>query len=174
MQHFPEGHRMKRISRLVPLTLLAFALAACQQGKEPGAVPGESAAAAPDAKPGLSLSGGQLALPAVKGNPGAAYFTVTNNGPKPAVIAAVDVAGAGMAMLHQTITTNGKTTMGMMADPEVKPGAALAFAPGGNHVMVDDVPDDWKPGAIVELTLTFSDGDKLSAPLTVVAPGTAN
>ena len=174
LPHFPEGLRMKRVYCLVPLAALAFALAGCQQGKEPAATPSESSAAAPDAKPGLSLTGGQLALPAVKGNPGAAYFRLTNNGAKPAVIAAVDVAGAGMAMMHQNTMSDGKTTMGMMESPEIKQGATLVFAPGGNHVMVDDVPDDWKPGATAEITVTFSDGDKLSAPLTVVAPGSAN
>lgn len=177
MALFPEGTRMKSVSRLVPLAVLALAVAACGPGKPPETAASESAAAAPagpDAKPGLALTKGQFALPAVTGNPGAAYFTLTNTGQKLAVIAAVDVGGAGMAMLHQTTTdAGGKVSMGMMDNPEIKPGGTLVFAPGGNHVMVDGVPADWKPGATVELTLTFSDGDKLSAPLTVVAPGAA-
>lgn len=165
---------MIRHYRLVSVAVMALALSACQQGTAPETAPSESAAAAPDAKPGLSLADGKFVLPAVKGNPGAAYFVLTNNGPKPAVIAAVDVAGAGMAMLHQTMEKDGHSTMDMMSDPQVKPGETLAFAPGGNHVMVDGVPDGLKPGGTVEITLTFADGDKISAPLTVVAPGGAN
>ena len=165
---------MIRYYRVVFVAAVALALGACQQGKAPETAASESAAAAPDAKPGLSLANGQLVLPAVKGNPGAAYFVLTNNAAKPAVIAAVDVAGAGMAMLHQTMEKDGHSTMGMMSDPQVKPGETLTFAPGGNHVMVDGVPDALKPGSTVEITLTFADGDKISAPLAVVAPGGAN
>ena len=58
--------------------------------------------------------------------------------------------------------------------PVVAPGEKLVLAPSGKHVMVFDLPEDLKPGASVEATLTFADGDKLSAPLAVVAPGGAN
>lgn len=162
---------MNRSRRVLSLALLA-ALSACgshqpaaQASQEP------QAAAAPDAKPGLSLSGGRLVLPAVKGNPGAAYFTLANHSNKPATLAAVDVAGTGMAMLHQTMQADGHSTMQDMAEPVVQPGGTLVFAPGGSHVMVDGVPAAWKPGGTAEITLTFADGDKLSAPLALVAPG---
>jgi len=161
--------------RLATLSVLAAALPACQQSAPPEPTATETAAteaaAAPDAKPGLSATEGRFALPAVRGNPGAAYFTLTNGSDQAAVIAAVNVAGAGMAMLHQTTVTAGKTSMDMMESAEIKPGGSLVFAPGGNHVMVDDVPAEWKPGANVEMTITFADGDKLSVPLKVVAPG---
>lgn len=155
----------------LPLLLIA-ALGACNNHQPAAQASGEGqAASAPDAKPGLSLTGGRLVLPAVKGNPGAAYFTLTNSGSKPATIAAVDVAGAGMAMLHQTMQTDGHSTMQDMAAPQIKPGETLVFAPGGNHVMVDAVPESWKPGGTTEITLTFEGGDKLSAPLALAAPG---
>ncbi|MES2493637.1 MAG: copper chaperone PCu(A)C [Pseudomonadota bacterium] len=166
---------MIRISRTATLPLLLLALPACQQSPQPDQTGANTAdtqsAAAPDAKPGLSAKDGRFALPAVKGNPGAGYFTLANGSDKAVVIAAVDVAGAGMAMLHQTKTTGGTASMEMMENAQVLPGATLDFAPGGNHVMVDGVPADWKPGASVEMTLTFADGDKLTVPLTVVTPG---
>jgi len=83
----------------------------------------------------------------------------------------VDVAGAGMAMLHETKDMGGHSSMTDMAAPELKPGESMAFAPGGKHVMVDDLPERLKPGGTVEMTITFADGDKLSAPLKVEAPG---
>lgn len=168
---------MNRFSRLLASALplaLASALGACGSNGPEKAPSGEGAAstaAAPETRPGLSLAGGRLVLPAVRGNPGAAYFTLANGSDKPVTIAAVDVAGAGMAMLHETRQVAGHSEMGELADPTAKPGGTLAFAPGGKHVMVMDLPEGLKPGATVELTLTFADGDKLSAPLAIEGPG---
>src|SRR6185295_8425275 len=116
--------------------------------------------AAPETKPGLALTRGRLVLPAVSGNPAAAYFTLTNNSARPVTLAAVNVSGAGMAMMHETVDAGGHSEMKMMGKPELAPGAVLVFAPGGKHVMVDGFPAEWKPGATAELTLTFADGDK--------------
>ena len=162
------------IGRAVPLLLLPLALSACGQDK-PQPAPSESASAAapigPESKPGLSLSAGRLVLPAVKGNPAAAYFTLANTSDKPVTIAAVDVAGGGMAMLHETTTKDGRSSMGELANPAAPAGGQLVFAPGGKHVMVMDVPADWKAGGSAEMTLVFADGDKLSAQLAIEAPG---
>jgi len=160
-----------RSFRLLVVAAAALGLAACNQKAPAPQDEASTAAASPETKPGLSLTGGRLILPAVKGNPGAAYFTLINNSDKPVAIAGVDVAGAGMAMLHETKQMEGHSTMGEMSAPELKPGESVAFAPGGKHVMVDDVPEALKPGATIELTITFADGDKLSAPLTIEAPG---
>lgn len=162
---------MNRSRHLLSLALAA-ALAGCGSHQPPAPGSSEtSPAAVPDAKPGLSLSGGKLVLPTVKGNPGAAYFTLTNGSDKAVTVAAVDVAGAGMAMLHQTMQMDGHSSMQDMAAPQIKPGGTLVFAPGGSHVMVDAVPASWKPGGTTEITISFSDGDKLSAPLALEAPG---
>lgn len=158
-------------ARLLPLVLVA-ALAACGRGGEPQPAPSETAAAAaPDAKPGLALSGGRLVLPAVKGNPGAVYFTLANHSAKPVTLAAIDVAGAGMAMLHETTAMDGHASMEAMKDPVIPAGGTLVLAPGGKHVMIDGIPAQWQAGGKAELTLTFSDGDKLSAQLPLDAPG---
>jgi len=162
---------MNRFSRLAPL-VLAAALAGCGQGSPETAQSAEpTAAAAPEAKPGLSLANGRLVLPAVAGNPAAAYFTLTNNSPTAVTVAAVDVAGAMMVMLHETKAEAGHSTMADLAGPVVKAGESVVFAPGGKHVMIHDVPAEWKPGGTAELTLTFADGDKLSAPLAILPPG---
>ena len=88
---------MKRTLLALSIAALAGVLASCHQGTAPAAAT-QSAAAAPDAKPGLTLTDGRLVLPAVKGNPAAAYFRLSNSSAKSAVVAAVDVAGAGNAM----------------------------------------------------------------------------
>jgi len=163
---------MIRLSRLASVGAIAVALAACQQQQASEPQASETAVpAAPDAKPGLALTDGRLVLPAVKDNPGAAYFSLVNSSDKPAEIAAVDVAGAGMAMLHETMQMDGHSTMSEMKSPAVQPGETLVFAPGGKHMMVYKLPEGLKPGATAEMTITFADGDKLSAPLAVEAPG---
>lgn len=166
---------MNHLIRIAAIGVIIAALAGCQQGKGPDVVDSQAAesqsTAAPDAKPGLSLAAGRLVLPAVKGNPGAVYFSLTNSSNKPTEIAAIDVAGAGMATMHETMQMDSHSTMSEMKSPQAKPGETLSFAPGGKHVMVDGVPEGLKPGATVEMTIIFADGDKLSAPLVVQAPG---
>ena len=161
---------MNRISLLLPIAL-AGALSACGSPGPDEAQPSQAASSAPETKPGLALTGGRLILPAVSGNPAAAYFTLANGSDRPVTIAAVDVAGAGMAMLHETQDMAGHSEMHELAGPQVAPGASVAFAPGGKHVMIAGVPATWKPGGTAEITLTFADGDKLSAPLRIEPAG---
>ena len=162
-------------NRVAIAVVAALLTGACQQepqqqgGQQPGA-----SASAPDSKPGLSLVGGRLVLPAVKGNPGAAYFALTNASDKPVVIAAVDIAGAEMVMFHQTEEMNGHSTMKKDTSLEIKPGQTMTLAPGGRHLMVGGLPGALEPGTTTEITLTFMDGDKLSAPLAIETPGSAN
>ncbi len=121
----------------------------------------------PDAKPGLSVGGARLVLPAVKGNPGAAYFELQNSGEKPAELAAVYVTGAGGAEIHETAGGN----MDRLDKVTVLAGSSVSFAPGGKHVMVFDLTDAVAAGGTTEMTLSFADGDKLSAPLKVEPAG---
>lgn len=121
----------------------------------------------PDAKPGLSVSEARLVLPAVKGNPGAAYFELENSGEKPAELAAVHVTGAGSAEMHETASGS----MNRLDKVTVAAGSSVSFAPGGRHVMVFDLPESVTAGSVTEMTLSFADGDKLSAPLKVEPAG---
>ncbi len=147
--------------KFTPLALMfALALAGCQQK---AAAPAE---ANPDAKPGLTLSAGQLSMPAVKGNPGAAYFTLTNSG-EAATLAAVSVAGAEKSEMHET--TGG--SMATIAPLTLKAGETVKFARGGKHIMVFGLDASIAAGNKAEITLIFADGDKLSAPLEVLAAG---
>lgn len=146
------------MKRLATIALMAILVAACQQqGKTP-----ENAS--PEAKPGLSVSGGELVLPAVMGNPGAAYFTVSNNGANPATLAAVSIEGVGSTMMHET-TPSG---MGMLESITVPAGGSVSFVRGGKHVMAMGLPGKALPGEQLEMTLIFADGDKVSTPLKVV------
>jgi copper(I)-binding protein len=154
--------------RRLVLTLAAIsALAGCHKAADQPAARSSGQAAAPQVKPGLAIRDGRLSLPAVAGNPAAAYFTLTNDSRATTAVAAVTVAGARSAEIHQTMGGS----MGKVDRLESDPGTRLEFIPGGRHVMVFGLNSALKPGDKVELTLSFADGDKLSAPLTVEPAG---
>lgn len=155
---------------LPPAIILAMlALAGCQQQPAEKQAGPQAAATAngPDAKPGLALQAGRLVLPAVKGNPGAAYFMLDNASGKTAVLAALTIDGAAKAEMHRT---EGSKMEGVER-LEIAPGTSLAFEPGKLHVMVFGLDAKLQADGQTEMTLTFADGDKLSAPLKIEAPG---
>ncbi|MCK9540422.1 MAG: copper chaperone PCu(A)C [Novosphingobium sp.] len=154
---------MKTAAFLLCAALLS--LSACkQQAPAPEAT---ADAANPDAKPGLSMSVGKLVLPAVKGNPGAAYFELANRSDKDTALAAVVIDGAGKTEMHET-TENGMETI---ASLPVKAGETVTFARGGRHVMAFDLDGKLAVGGKTEATLVFADGDKLSGDLEIEAAG---
>lgn len=151
-----------KLSYLAPLA--ALALAGCNQG------PAQGPTASADENPvagQLSVTGGKLVLPAVAGNPGAAYFTVTNGTGQPASLAATSVEGASKAEMHET--SGG--SMQPLTALTLGPGAAVTFEPGGKHVMVFGVPQSLQAGGTAKLTLTFAGGKTASGPLQVAAAG---
>ncbi|MEY4720536.1 MAG: hypothetical protein RIQ46_261 [Pseudomonadota bacterium] len=154
---------MPAIRRFFPIMLAALPLAACQQAKE------EAPAAEPavEAQTGMVVVNGRLVLPAVKGNPAAAYFDLANKGTAADTLAGVFIEGAETAEMHET-TPDG---MGPVDKLEVAPGQSVSFAPGGKHVMAFKLADTVQAGGTVEMTLTFADGDKISAPLKVEPAG---
>jgi periplasmic copper chaperone A len=121
-------------------------------------------------KPALQVVDGELILPAVAGNPGAAYFTVVNDGRTTTTISAIAIAGTTSTEIHQTQGGS----MGKVDRIETDPGTRIAFAPGGLHVMVFGVPSSLKPAQTIGMTISFADGAKLTVPLTAKAPGDVN
>ncbi len=151
------------------LILAVVALAACQQNKTPEAA--ATTQAAPDAKPGITASRGVLVLPAVKGNPGAVYFDVTNGGTAAATLSAVSIQGAEKAEMHETKGGS----MAPLKDVALQPGETVRFERGGKHVMVFGIGHAVTAGGTTEMTLTFAGGDKVSVPLKVQSiSGTMN
>lgn len=143
------------------LGLAALSLGACQQQ------PAETAegTAAPDAKPGLAVTEGRLILPVVAGNPAGIYFTLANTGDKAGTLAAVSIDGAAKAEMHET--KGGQ--MSPVPSVEVPAGGTVKFEPGALHVMAFELDAKLAAGGTTEMTLTFADGDKLSAPLKIEA-----
>lgn len=149
----------------------ALALAACHKAEKPAAADSSAApsasATAAQASNGLKLEGGRLVLPVLKGSPGAAYFMLDNSRGATAVLAAIAIEGAGKADMHASADDK-MTTVDRV---EIAPGTSITFEPGKLHVMVFDLQEKLKAGGTTQMTLTFADGDKLTAPLKIEAAG---
>lgn len=145
------------------------ALSGCQQANEPEDGLQPAVEASPDAKPGMELTDVRLVLPAVSGNPGAAYFVVNNGGENGATLAGVHIDGVGKTEIHET--SGG--SMRKLERLEIAPDGSAVFEPGGKHVMAFDISDEMKAGGVTEMTLTFADGDKISMAATIESAGGA-
>jgi len=149
------------------LVLGTLALAGCDsQPKQAAARPN------PKAPEGISITDARLVLPAVKGNPGAVYFTVHNDSSTAETISAASVKGAKSAMIHQSTMANGVASMDMVPQVTVPAMGTLAFKPGGLHVMAMDLDDGLVKGGTTEVSLTFGN-DRADFPAEILAAGDA-
>jgi len=155
---------MKTHSLLVLAAMLGcLAVTGCQQRESPTVAKSEEAAA------DVELGEARLTLPAVKGNPGAAYFTVVNRTAQPLSLIGVEVAGAERTEMHD----GGGANMTQVDRVTVPAGGNVAFIPTGYHAMVFGVPASLKVDGHAQITLKFEDGRRVSASAQVRAPGMA-
>ncbi|MEK9211903.1 copper chaperone PCu(A)C [Sphingomonas sp. 2378] len=106
-------------------------------------------------KPELYAEEGWVRLAAVPGRPAAAYFVV-HGGPKPLDLISVGSDVAITSEMHE-----GGMAMKKVDTVPIPAGGTVAFRPGGRHVMLYDMNPGVKPGRILSLLLTFSDGTRL-------------
>jgi copper(I)-binding protein len=103
----------------------------------------------------------------VAGRPGAAYFTLRNEGAVADALVEVTTPVAGHAMLHETtLSAEGVARMGHVEALDIPPGGLAALAPGGHHLMLMDLAAPLREGETFALTLRFRSG----AEVTVTAP----
>lgn len=156
----------RRFALPLAFSVSLLALGACgEKAKE--AQP--AATGAPESKEGVTISGGTFTLPVVSGNPGAAYFAIDNQSANTISIAAIAIDGVGKTEVHQTMSGAMKPVDRLDIEPKV----AMKFERGAMHVMAFDLDGKLKAGETTEMTVTFTDGDKISAPLKIEALGTA-
>lgn len=152
--------------RFFGIAALALLAASCGD-KAPSPAPSETADATPENAPGIALSDARVQLPVVSGRPGAAYFTLSQANGAPRKLVSVSVGMAGRAEMHETAGG----TMKPVKDVPLEPGKAIAFEPGGYHVMLFDLDPKLRFEKEVDLTVTLDDGEKatVKAPVTTVA-----
>lgn len=150
---------------LAPALVSALLLTGCSGGKE-AAIPKSTAE-------GLQVVEARLVLPIVKDSPGAVYFGLVNDSDQPQKVMSIDVAGADMAMIHDTIDKGGHSSMNMVQNVVVPAHTTMAFAPGGRHVMVTGIKPELKAGVNTVLKLNFESGDVLATSIPVISPAAA-
>ena len=117
------------------------------------------------------VDGAWVRLPAVAGNPGAAYFTL-HGGTTDGILLTVTAKFAVRSELHESMEGHGgMMTMAPLKQVSFAPGETVAFAPGGKHVMLFDMATTLKPGEKAPITLTFADGKKIEAEAIIVGAG---
>ena len=119
----------------------------------------------------LTADGAWVRLPAVRENPGAAYFTL-HGGSERATLLAVSAPFAVRTELHESMEGHeGMMAMAPLKQVAVEPRATVEFKPKGKHVMLFDVAPGLQPGERVPLTLNFADGKKVELKAVVVGAG---
>lgn len=149
------------IARRIALPLFALAavlsVGACKEGPDK---PEAAASGSIEAKPGVKITDARLVLPAVAGNPAAAYLVIDNTTKDMVSIAAVSIQGAAKTEMH---TMEGDS-MKPVDRVDVEAGTGVRFEPGKLHIMAFELSGDLAAGGETEFTLTFTDGDKTSVP----------
>lgn len=110
----------------------------------------------------LGAGEGWVRLPAVKGQPGAAYFTV-QGGPADDRLVLVTADFAVRSEIHESMKSGGMMSMKPMTDGVAVPaGSTVAFKPGGLHVMLFDIRPDLAPPGPMPLNLRFASGTTIT------------
>ena len=125
--------------------------------------------------PTLSIDKGYIRLNAVPNRPAVAYFTI-HGGTADVTLLSITSPVSVKSELHQSMTrqaANGghMATMAPIGDFPVRAGSTNAFAPGGKHLMLFDMNPGVKPGRIVPLTFTFSNGQRIDYNAKTIAAG---
>lgn len=139
--------------RLIPAIVAVAALSACSPGGE------------------VAADRAWVRLPAVAGQPGAAYFTM-HGGATADTLLAVGTPAALKTELHESMKgDHGMMAMAPLKEVALPAGGEIAFAPGGRHVMLFSIGPAVKAGGTVPLTLSFASGKTLSVDAKVVGAG---
>ncbi len=110
-------------------------------------------------------------LPAVSGNPGAGYFTLTG-GPADDRLMSVSSPLAIRAEMHDMSMKDGAMSMTPLdAGLDVPKGGTVRFESGGKHVMLFDISPKVAAGGTMPLELNFASGAKLATDARVIAAG---
>ncbi|EKS67941.1 MULTISPECIES: copper chaperone PCu(A)C [Caballeronia] len=104
--------------------------------------------------------------------PSSGYFTVANNGDKPATLTAAETPAFGMTMMHKSESKNGTATMSAVDSVDVPAHGTLNFAPKGYHLMLEEPGKPLKVGSTIPLTLSFADKSTLKVNCDVKSAAT--
>lgn len=100
------------------------------------------------------------------------YLTIENKGTAPDKLVAVTAEIAGKAEVHEMAMDNGVMKMRPLSKGLViEPGKTVKLAPGGHHLMLQDLKGPFKEGEKVPVTLEFEKAGKVAVSLDVQGIG---
>lgn len=110
-------------------------------------------------------------LPAVSGQPAAAYFTI-HGGRSDLRLTRMESALAARTEMHQSMAgMGGMATMTPLDHVDVPAGGTVTFRPGGQHAMLIGLDPAVKPGTAVPIRFGFADGSTAEAEAKTVSAG---
>ena len=136
------------------LALAAAALSSCGQPKQ------------------VYVDHAYVRLPAVKGNPAAAYFTL-HGGAEDATLIDVTSPVTIKTEMHETVRDGRMMAMKEIAQVPLPAGGTIKFAPGGKHVMMFDINPGIVAGKDVPMVFSFSNGLRIQYSATSIGAGDA-
>ncbi len=108
----------------------------------------------------LYIDKGWVNLPAVDGNPAAAYFTI-HGGPQADTLIGVSSPVAIRSEMHDMSNDGGVMKMRPIQSVPIPAKGKVEFAPGGKHVMLFDLRPNFKTGDKIRLDFTFASGEQI-------------
>ena len=88
----------------------------------------------------------------------AAYLELYNGGKDVLTITGVNSESVASVRLHATVRDGEVMRMRSLESIAIAPGQTVALQPGGMHIMFMGVHEPLRPGMLVDLTLTLSNG----------------
>ena len=115
----------------------------------------------PAADSNLVVGGAWIRQPPPGSDVAAVYLSLQNAGTQAVKLTGVECPVATMVMMHETVEAGGQSRMRALTAVTLAPGAAVAFTPGGRHIMLHGLAHPLQVGERVPLVLLFSGGIKL-------------
>ena len=132
---------------------LAALLTACSQGD-----------------PAVTVEDPVVRMPAVQGNPGAAYFTLRTNR-TPMRILGVSSPQIQRIELHESEMVGGRMRMGPLEDNSFTAEGVKVFEEGGSHAMLFGLSPAVRAGGTVRLTFDFDNAPDVTLDVPVQTAG---
>jgi copper(I)-binding protein len=132
---------------------LAALLASCSQGD-----------------PAVSVEEPVMRLPAVQGNPGAAYFTLRSNH-TPMRILGISSPQIQRIELHESEMEGGRMRMGPLEDNSFTTQGLKVFEEGGPHAMLFGIAPEVRAGGTVRMTFDFDNAPDVTVDVPVQTAG---
>ncbi|SCB36392.1 hypothetical protein GA0061099_1005470 [Bradyrhizobium yuanmingense] len=100
------------------------------------------------------------------------YLTIENKGSAADRLVSVSADIAGKAEIHEMAMDNGVMKMRALDKGlAIDPGKSVKLAPGGNHLMLQELKGPFKQGDKVPVTLQFEKAGKVTVALDVQGVG---